>query len=25
MTWLPKAQIENMLVEKLSDRQVWTE
>jgi len=24
MTWLPKAQIENMLVEKLSDRQVWT-
>jgi len=24
MTWLPKAQIESMLVEKLSDRQVWT-
>jgi hypothetical protein len=23
LTWLPKAQIENMLVEKLSDRQVW--
>lgn len=24
MTWLSKEQIENMLVEKLSDIQVWT-